>query len=210
MAVMALSGPIIGTLFGEKYVYAPFFLTLYVISNLFAVLGTLSSAGLLYGFGETKILLEQSILTLVIGLPLGLLLIPALGIVGAILANILSGLPSMFWILYWIWKHYEVKADFQSSVKIFAASTIAAAAAYLPMSLLNVTNWIKLTVGVIVYLTVYVLGAPIIGAINQTDIRNLRTMSSGMGIVSVVINLPLKAVERVARIRVSGKDEKSA
>jgi O-antigen/teichoic acid export membrane protein len=210
MAVMVLSGPMIGTLLGEKYIDAPFFLALYVISNLFAVFGNLSSGNLLYGLGETKILLKQTILTLAIGLPLGLLLIPTIGIVGAILANILAGLPSMFWILYWIWKHYKAKADFQSSARIFAASTIAAAAAYLPVSLLNTTNWIRLTVGAIVYLTVYILGAPIIGAINQIDIRNLRTMSSNMGIVSAIINLPLKAAERVAKIRVTAKDEKSA
>ena len=36
-AMMVLSKPMISTLFGEKWIYAPFFLTLYVISNLFTI-----------------------------------------------------------------------------------------------------------------------------------------------------------------------------
>jgi len=204
-AVMALSGPMISTLFGEKYVYAPLFLTMYVIGNLFAVLGSLSSGSLLSGLGETKMLMKQSILTLSIGLPLGFLLIPTIGIIGLIIANILAGLPSMFWGLYWIWKHYQAKADSQSSAKILVASAIAAVTAYLPVSLLNTANWIKLTIGVIIFLTVYILGAPMIGAVSLTDINNLRTMFSGMGLISKIINLPLNAAEKAAQTKSANK-----
>ena len=205
MALMALSGPMIGTLYGEKYVYGPFFLTIYVIGNLFVVLGSLSSGGLLSGLGETRILLKQSILTLAIGLPLGVVLIPMFGITGLIIASIFAGLPSMFWGLYWIWKHYKAKADFQSSAKILAASAIAASAAYLPTYFLNTANWIKLVIGLIIFLTVYILGAPILGAISQPDINNLRTMFSGIGIVSKIINLPLNAAEKAAKAKSANK-----
>jgi O-antigen/teichoic acid export membrane protein len=54
MAVMALSKPMISTLFGEKWVYAPFFLTLYVINYLFTIFGSLSLGSLLTGLGEDK------------------------------------------------------------------------------------------------------------------------------------------------------------
>jgi O-antigen/teichoic acid export membrane protein len=208
MILMALSGPIISTLYGEKYVYGPFFLTIAVISNLFVAFGTLSSGGLLSGLGETRILMKQSIITLIIGLPLGFLLIPTLGILGLIIAGTCAGLPSMFWGLYWIWKHYKAKADFQSSAKILAASAIAAFTAYLPTIFLNTANWMKLIIGLIVFLTVYVLGAPIIGAVSLTDIDNLRTMFSGMGLISKIINIPLKAAEKAAQIVSSDKSRR--
>jgi len=54
MAIMVLSKPMIKTLFGEKWTYAPFFLTLYVINNLFTIFGSLSLGSLLAGIGETK------------------------------------------------------------------------------------------------------------------------------------------------------------
>jgi O-antigen/teichoic acid export membrane protein len=205
LAIMALSGPMIGTLFGEKYIYGPFFLTLYVTGSLLVVFGSLSAGGLLSGLGETKTLLKQSIVTLAIGIPSGLLLIPTLGITGLIAANLLAGLSGILWILYWIWKHYKAKADFQSSAKILAISALAAAATYLPTSLLNTASWIKLIIGLIIFLTVYVLGAPFIGAVSPTDLDNLRTMFSGMGVVSKIINLSLDAAEKVAQIKSAKK-----
>jgi O-antigen/teichoic acid export membrane protein len=208
MVLMTLSGPMIGTLYGEKYVYGPFFLTIAVIGNLLAVVGSLSVGGLLSGLGETRILLKQSVIVIIVGIPLGLLLIPALGITGAIIANILAGMPGLFWVLFWIWKHYNVRADFQSSARILLASGIAALLAYLPTVFLAAANWIKLVIGLIIFLTVYVFGAPIIGAVSLTDINNLRTMFSGMGHISSIINLPLKAAEKAARTKAQTRDER--
>jgi O-antigen/teichoic acid export membrane protein len=201
MVLMALSGPIVGTLYGEKYVSGPFFLTILVVGNLFVVFGSLSSGGLLYGLGETWIPMIQSIVTLVIGLPLGVVLIQMYGITGLIIAGVVAGLPSMFWGLYWIWKHYRAKADFASSAKIFAASAIAAVLAYLPMVFLNTADWIKLIIGLIIFLAVYIFGGPLIGAVSLSDINNLRTMFSSMGIVSKIMNIPLKAAEKAARTK---------
>jgi O-antigen/teichoic acid export membrane protein len=203
MAIMALSGPMIGALYGEKYVYGPFFLTIYVIGNLFAVFGSVSAGVFLSGLGQTRIIMKQSIITLVVGLPLGILLINIYGILGLIIASVVVGLPSTSWVLYWIWKHYKAKADFQSSAKILAASALAAVTANLPTIFLNTTNWIKLLIGLIIFLTVYILGAPIIGAVSQTDINNLKIMFSGMGIISRIISVPLKAAEKAAQAKSS-------
>jgi stage V sporulation protein B len=205
MAMMVLSGPMIGTLYGEKYVYGPFFLTLYVMGNLFTVLGSLSSGGFLSGLGKTTILMTQNIITFIIGIPLGLLLIPTIGIPGLIIASTICGVPSMLWGLYWIWKHYEAKADLKSSTKILAASTLAAATTYLPISLLQTANWIKLVIGLTIFLTVYILGAPIIGAVTTTDIQNIRTMFSGLGTISRIINIPLRAAEKASETKTTRK-----
>jgi len=205
MVLMALSGPMIGTLYGEKYVYGPFFLTIAVTGNLFALLGNLSSGSFLSGLGQTKILMKQSIITMVVGLPLGFLLIPTLGITGLIIASVVGGAPSMLWGLYWIWKHYKAKADFQSSGKILLASAVAAIAAYLPTYFLNTANCVKLVIGLIVFLTAYVAGAPIIGAVSQADITNLRTMFSGLGIVTKIVDPLLSAAEKAAQARITNR-----
>ena len=205
MVLMALSGPMIGTLYGEKYVYGPFFLTISVAGTLLAVLGSLTVSSFLSGLGETGMLMKQNILTIIVGLPLGLLLIPTLEITGLIIASIFAMAIGDFWMLYWIWKHYKATTDFQSSVKILVASAIAAFASYLPTVFLNTTNWIKLIIGLVIFLTVYVLGAPIVGAVSLTDISNLRTMLSGMGAASKLINLPLNVAEKVLRIKSASK-----
>jgi hypothetical protein len=41
------------------------------------------------------------------------------------------------------------------------------------------------------FLATYLTVAPLIGAINQTDINNLRAMFSGLGIISKLLEIPL-------------------
>jgi len=201
MAVMALSTPIVNTLFGEAYAYAPLFLTLYVITNLFAAVGSLTLGSFLTGLGETKVLMKLAVLNVLIGLPLAFLLVPPFGILGIIIGSLVSGIPPTIWGLYWVWKHHQAKAELRSSAKIFTASALAATASFLTTTLLHTAAWIQLALGLSVFLVIYVLGAPMIGAIYQSDIDALRHMFSSLGIVSKIINIPLKAAEKAAQIR---------
>jgi len=197
MAMMVLSQPIINTLFGANWVYAPLFLTLYVVGNLFVVLGDISIRSLLTGLGETKMLMKLSVLKLILGIPVAFLLIPTFGILGVILGSLLAGIPGLFWALYWVWKHHKAKADFKSSARIFAASTIAAVITYFSLNFLAAAEWIRLMAGVMIFLIVYIFATPMMGAVNQKDINNLRAMFSGLGIISKLINIPLVIVEKI-------------
>jgi O-antigen/teichoic acid export membrane protein len=201
MVVMALSTPIVNTLFGEAYAYAPLFLTLYVITNLFAAVGSLTLGSFLTGLSETKVLMKLAVLNVLIGLPLAFLLVPPFGILGIIIGSLVSGIPPTIWGLYWVWKHHQAKAELRSSAKIFTASALAATASFLTTTLLHTAAWIQLALGLSVFLVIYVLGAPMIGAIYQSDIDALRHMFSSLGIVSKIINIPLKAAEKAAQIR---------
>jgi O-antigen/teichoic acid export membrane protein len=207
MAVMALSTPIVNTLFGQQYADAPFFLTLYVIGNLYAVVGNLSLGSFLIGLGETKVLMKQAVLTIIIGFPLAFLLIPPLGVLGVIIGGLLSGIPSMVWGLHWVWRHYEAKAEFDSSAKIFTASTLAAITSFLVICFLHTHASIQLVLGLSVFLAVYILAAPTIGAVTQSDIDALRNMFSSLGIVSKIINIPLEVAEKVARAKSASKKQ---
>jgi O-antigen/teichoic acid export membrane protein len=200
MAVMVLSKPMISTLFGEKWAYAPFFLTLYVISYLFVIFGNLSLGSLLTGLGKTKIQMKLSLITLIVGVPLSLLLIPTMGIFGLIITSIAAGMPSLCLGLHWIWKSYKAKADIKSSLKILTASSVAAAATFIIINSMTFADWIELTVGGITFLTTYLIIAPIIGGINQTDIKNLKTMFSGLGAISKLLNIPLSTIEKLSKL----------
>jgi O-antigen/teichoic acid export membrane protein len=199
MAMMVLSKPMISTLFGEKWTYAPFFLTLYVISNLFSIFGSLSLGSLLAGIGETKTLMELSLITLICGVPMASILIPAIGIVGLILTSISAGLPSMFLGLYLVWKRYKARADLKSSSKILAASVIATVVTFLVLNFVASADWIELAVGGLAFLATYLVAAPLTGAINPGDINNLRALFSGLGIISKLLNIPLTTMEKLSK-----------
>jgi len=197
--MMVLSKPMISTLFGEKWTYAPFFLTLYVISNLFSIFGSLSLGSLLAGIGETKTLMELSLITLICGVPMASILIPAIGIVGLILTSISAGLPSMFLGLYLVWKRYKARADLKSSSKILAASVIATVVTFLVLNFVASADWIELAVGGLAFLATYLVAAPLTGAIKQGDINNLRALFSGLGIISKLLNIPLTTMEKLSK-----------
>jgi len=201
MALMVLSQPIISTIYGDKWLSAPFFLTLYVITNLFPILGTTSKNNLLTALGETKMLMKLNILTLCIGMPLAFLLIPSLGIPGLIAVSIVAVVPSMIIGLYWIWKRYGTKAELRNSAKIFLASALAATATYLFLNIFTATPWIMLAAGVTLFIAIYLLTVPLIGAINQTDIDNLRSMFSGLGIISKMLEIPLTIIQKILNVR---------
>lgn len=199
MAIMVLSQPMVSTLFGEKWVHSPLFLTLYVSVNLLAALGSISLGGFLAGVGETRIQMRLGILKLLVGIPLAFLLIPTYGILGVIVGSILAGLPSLFWGLLWTWKHYEVRADFRNSTEILTASIIAAIATFVLISFFNTAEWIKLVVGGIVFLVAYLITTSVVGAVTLSDIKNLKVMFSGLGIVSKLIDVPLIIVEETVK-----------
>ena len=198
---MVLSEPLINTIYAGKWSYAPSFLTLVVITNLFSIFGNISLSNLLTGLGETKIWLKINILTLCIGIPLAFTLIPTLQVVGVIICILVSGLPGMFIGLRWIWKHYGTKADFSSSTKIFAASSLSALATYTLVNIFTAAAWAKLALGLILFIAVYLVVVPLIGAINQGDINNLRSMFSGLGVLSKLLNIPLSIMEKPLKIR---------
>jgi O-antigen/teichoic acid export membrane protein len=196
MAIMVLSGPMVNTLFGERYAFAPFFLTLIVIGNLFTILGNLSLNSLLAGLGETKMLMKQSVVTLIFGLFLAFVMIPTLGVTGVIVGGFLAGLPSMFWGLHWAWKHYDVTVDFKSSIRIFSAAAISAVSTYGIIQFIHLAEWIRLAIGLAVFLGVYIFAASMINAVTQNDIDNLRAMFSGMKLLSTIMN-PLLVLAEV-------------
>ena len=202
IAIMVLSKPMISTIFGNKWFDAPFFLTISVIGNLLALMGSLSFGRLLTAQGETKMMLKLSLLVLCIGIPISFLLIPPLGITGLIIVGYVGGIPSMIIGIYWVWKKYEVKADFSTSAKIFFASSISGLITYLFISVFSLASWIMLSLGALLFLLIYLIFAPLVGAITQKDINNFRSMFANLGIISKLLEILLILIEKFLKIYV--------
>jgi len=201
LALIVLSKPLIGTLYGNKWPDAPFFLAVSSIYNFFVLIGWRSMNALLPAVGETKLLMYMNLLGFGVSIPLAFILIPPLGILGLIIGTQVSGFPIMFIGLYFSWKRYGVKTDFLSSAKIFFAAALAALTVYAFFIFFTAAFWVQLVLGSIIFLVVYLISAPIVGAINQIDIKNLRTMFSSLGLISKLIEIPLKILEKLLDMR---------
>jgi stage V sporulation protein B len=201
MAMIVLATPLIGTLYGAKYPDAPPFLALMAVFYLLSLIGLRSMGGLLSATGETRLLMKMSILSLLCGIPTAFLLVPSIGIIGMIVGLSVAALPGTFVGLYHIWKRYGAKADFAASAKTLLASTLATVTVYLFLVFVTSAYLVLLVIGVILFLVVYMISVPLLGAINQSDVHNLRTMFSSLGIISRLIEIPLRIIEKLLKIR---------
>jgi O-antigen/teichoic acid export membrane protein len=199
-AIMSLSEPLVFTLFAGEYSYAPLFLTLIAVSYLYAGLGNLSLGNFLNGQGKTKVVMNLTLITMGMGLPLSLMLIPAFGIVGLIVTTLVAGIPSLAVGLWWVKRNFGATVDWVSSTKIFIASAISAAITYVAISQLTIPHWVKLVAGGIIFLVAYFIVAPLIRAIDENDVNNLREMVSDLGPFSPLFQIPLDIVEKLLTI----------
>jgi len=200
VAIMALSKPLVSTLFGTKYTYAPLFLTLYAVNYLYAGLGNLSLGNFLNGQGKTKVTMKLTLIALGVGLPLSLVLIPRFEIIGLIVTTLVAGIPSLAVGLWWVKRHFGVHIDWTSSAKIFIASATAAAITYITISQLGLQDWIKLVLGGTIFLAIYLIVAPLMRAVDKSDINNLREILSDLGPLSRLFDLPLNIIEKLLTI----------
>ena len=199
-AIMALADPAVSTLFGDKYTQAPLFLALLAVGYLYTVFGNLSTSNLINSQGETKLYLKLTTVTSAIGLTLSLILIPQFEIMGLIATTLTAGIPSLIISLRWIKKHYTVTVDWISSAKILLASTTAGAATYAILSQLSFISWIKLVIGITIFLFTFLTSILITKTINTSDINNLKEMTSELGPLSHILNSMLNIIEKLTTI----------
>jgi stage V sporulation protein B len=206
--IMVLSHPMVNTLWPNKFPYAPLFLTLTAVINLWVIFGNISLGSLMTGIGETRKLMVQSFLSLAFSLPLvGIMFLYSTvidsltGMIIGIVGIVVAGLPGLLWGLVWVWKKYGVKADLRVSAKIFSASAIAGLTTFLFLSVFNTSAVLRLIAGFVLFLLVFLAATPLIGAVNQADVDNMRSMFSGLGVVSKVLDLLLKIMEKPLKLR---------
>ena len=198
--IMCLAEPAVSTLFGETYLTAPLFLALLAITYFFTAFGSLSTGNFISSQGKTTFILYLTLIAAVIGFPLGYFLILRLGVLGLIVTTIATGVPSTVIPLYWIRKHYELTVDWRSSAKILLSSTMAAVLTYLLILGLGFSSLIRLIIGAVFFILVFITATLITQTINKSDIENLRSMVIGLGTIGKILNRILNIIEKLMEV----------
>ena len=195
--IICLSEPAVSTLFGATYSAAPLFLALSAITYVYTAFGSLSTGNLINGQGDTKLNLYLTLLTAAIGFPMGYLLIMNFGVIGLIATTLAVGLPSIFISLSWAKKRYGVTVDWQSTAKILLSSAVTAALTYVIVAQLGFASWIRLVIGVVVFVLILVPAVLLTRTITRSDIDNIRGMVGGLGPVGKLVNTLLSVIEKI-------------
>lgn len=200
MLVMSLSEPAVTTLFGVTYEAAPLFLALLSISYLYTAFGNLSNGNLINSQGQTKFYLKTTLLTAAIGFPVGFILILQFGVLGLLATMLTASLPSLIVSLYWIKKQYGLNVDWVSSSKILFSSILTAFLTYLIVTQLTFESWIRLLLGVIIFILILIPSMLFTRAITRSDLSNLNFIAGDLGILSGIIKKILGLIERIMTI----------
>jgi len=179
--VMALAQPAIGTIFQESYTQAPMYLALLASAYVLSALGSLSVGNLINSQGDTRYNLKLSILSAVIGFPLSLVLVYYFAIVGLIVTTIIVSIPPILLSLGFIKRRYNVSIDWLSSVKILFSSGVTGVLTYFLVTWLPFSHPIRLVIGVVVFVVVFLLLAVGTRTIDRTDLESIRQIAGGLG-----------------------------
>ncbi len=197
--VMCLAQPAVSTLFGKTYSTAPLFLALLSISYIYPAFGSLTTGNFLNGQGKTTFNLYLTLITAAIGFPMGYILILHFGVLGLIITSLVTAIPSTVISLYWIRKHYELTVDWGSSAKILLSSAVAASLTYFLILELDFSSLIQLIIGVVFFTFVFLAATLLTQTLNKSDIENLRSMVSGLGIIGKIFNRALNIIEKLMK-----------
>lgn len=195
--VMALAKPGIDIIFGNSYIEAPLFLALSSITYIYCAFGNLSASNLINGQGYTAYNMKLSILTAIIGFPLGFLLISNFGVLGLIAATLTMNLPSLFLSLRFIKKRFGISLDWVSSAKILFSSAIAGFLTYLVISALAFSNPVKLIIGIVAFCIIYIAAALFTGTIKRGDLASMREITKSLGPLRSPIHSLLNFLDKV-------------
>ncbi len=189
MAMIALSVPITSAIYGRAYGFAGGYLALTAIPYLFIGLGYQAQGPLLNGIGETKKSLVASLANAITALLAASVLIPVLGVYGALLALALGVLVGTLVAWRIIGQRLRTNVKLSRIWRIYVASGVAAALVY-PVSLLPLHPIIVMLLGATAFLLFVVPFMALTKAVGREDMealdgffRNVKPVSSLFGLV---------------------------
>jgi O-antigen/teichoic acid export membrane protein len=187
VAVMLFSKELVYLTYGSGYVYAPQYLIVLSALYLLTGIGYLVLGNFLNGVAEIETAVKMSVLTLGVYLPLGPALAWPWGPYGLLVAYILSYAIAMVYGIRRISAKLDARPDLRASGRILLA---ALGAAVPTVGLVQLDGAgigaVNLVVGGILYLAVYLTLAPILGAVDKSDIMNLETVLCKMRIAATL------------------------
>ncbi len=198
--VIALAQPGIGTIYQNGYAEAPLYLALLSAVYLYTALGSLSVSNLINGQGYTTFNMIMSLITVAIGFPMSFLLVSHFGVIGLIVTTLTASLPSLFISLRFIKKHFGVSVDWASSAKILFSSMLTAFLTYIIISQLAFSNLLRLIIGVLVFVVIYIAATLVTRTIDRGDLNSLREIINVLGPLRKPLRFLLNIIEKLMTI----------
>jgi O-antigen/teichoic acid export membrane protein len=197
-AVIALSDKMINILYGSDYPTAILYVKLLMLNYFFIAFGSHINGIILNSQKRTDINLRITIIYIIIGSPIGILLIPRYGVLGYLIINSLAPTLGLLYSINWLRKNLEIRLELTSTPKIAASTLLGYIASLLVLRILNTNPWTELILGGITLALVYLTSIIATGALNHKNIRDIKNMTQ-KNKLGKKLNPILDTLEKIAR-----------
>jgi len=195
-----LSKPAIYTLFTSKYPEAPLYFQLLLVPTLLVGAGSLSLPNLFNSQGDTGTTLKMELISTATFILFSPILVLNWNVVGLIAGIIVSRIVRTIFGQLVLERGYKASSDWRFIGYTLLCSSVSAGLSYGFLWLLpGFTAIIRLLAGAAIFITAYLVLAPLLGAIEESDIDRLNSMLRGLRIIYPIAHLILAFEKKLIR-----------
>jgi O-antigen/teichoic acid export membrane protein len=197
--MVALANPLIVTFYGHSYSFGGYLLALFAAMNLLAGVGNLSWGAFLNGIGRTRDALIANAMSSVVDIGVGIPLILAVGVGGAIFGQIAGGAVGLVIGMWMVVRQLHVDLGLRSVWKLWLSAGVAAVVCY-PISWLVHIPQLAVVLGAAAFVILFVTIMAGIRALTAEDINALRGYLGFSSVVSRLVEVAIRYYEFVGRL----------
>ncbi len=185
--IIALADQIIYVLFADKYIYAPHYLRIYMLTFLLIGGGSVCNGSLLSSQNRNDVNFKSTFVKFIVSLPLSYFAIQNYGAVGLLYTYFVTASVNTIVNVYYIRRIFGFKFNTHFLLKMLVISLFSCLTVYKFVSIIDFNQWIELILGGILSVFLYLAGVLILKALTKQDFAYLRKLSDSFGPVSPVI-----------------------
>ena len=197
--IIPFSSPLIVTFYGRAYSFGAEYLALLAAISLLAGVGSLAWSAVLNGIGHTRDVLATTALGSVVSVALAVLLIPTVGVPGAIEGQIMGNVVMLAIGTLMVRRRMGVGLGLSSVWKVYVSAILTAIVCY-PLSWLIRTPEVSLVAGAVAYIVVFV---PVLALLRTLDRGSKDALRGYLGfspVISKPLSLAIRYYEVVGRL----------
>jgi O-antigen/teichoic acid export membrane protein len=199
LALILLSDSIVEIIYPVGFSYTPLYMKYYLVMFLFQGVGSLAVGSLLNGIGETQVTLRMRLISILLGVPLSLLLIPRYEILGMLTTMVIAPRAGLIYGLYWIKKNLGFGFDTRSSLSIYISAIIATLVSVVPVHLLQFNNIYTILLTLPLFFLLYCILVLLTGGLVKNDLKELSSISGFLGPLKPLISILIDVASTICR-----------
>jgi O-antigen/teichoic acid export membrane protein len=197
--VIALSSQMINILYGSDYKPAIIYVQIIMLNYFFLGLGSNVIGILLYSQKRTDIQLKRTLIYLLIGIPMGIILIPRYGVIGFLATTIIAPKLGLLYSIQWIRKNLGITPDLFSTIKIAVSAIFGYTACVITLSLITFNPWIELFLGGSALAITYLVSLILTQALTSKNLSDIKQITNKNRLGKALIGPILDLLSRVMR-----------